>query len=342
MKERINSIVSMYKRPVLGTVKAKRRYMALAVDKSALNKKIKLGVAREITGSRGSVDEEGFIDESKLILVRSPNLLKWKKISDLEIDGIDQVIKRFGNYNLKFIGLEDPSIVVERGVTHLYFTIAYKLKNRDAFAVFLGHAKGKNLSNLVATDPVLSPRVTKNNVSRGFKEVSISPTVTKKGRINITESTHGISNTIIIAAFAETLDPPWKLLKTVLNPKKLGYDWCEGDLSPCCFLPIKVKGLLVGIINGRQKPTKVKTRVTYGKFRPGLILFNPKTGKIPWISPEPLFEDPDATTITFASDFVKLSKDKGILYCHINDSFVRAYEVDLKELKDYVKKNFKN
>jgi len=63
------------------------------------------------------------------------------------------------------------------------------------------------------------------------------------------------------------------------------------------------------------------------------IFFNPKTEEISWVSEEPLFEDPDATTITFASDFIQTSKNFGILYCHVNDSFVRGYKVNLKGLR---------
>ena len=36
-------------------------------------------------------------------------------------------------------------------------------------------------------------------------------------------------------------------------------------------------------------------------------------------------------------DFVQTEKDKGVLYCHVNDSFVRAYEIDAKELRKYLK-----
>ena len=91
-----------------------------------------------------------------------------------------------------------------------------------------------------------------------------------------------------------------------------------------------------------HRPEKIlEGKKVYGKFRPGLFLFNPKTGEIPWVSPNPLFEDPKARTITFASDFLQISKHEGILYCHVNDSFVRAYEIDAKELKRYLKEKVK-
>ena len=70
-----------------------------------------------------------------------------------------------------------------------------------------------------------------------------------------------------------------------------------------------------------------------GDFAPGLALFNPKTGEIPWISSQPLFKDPKATTITFASEFLEINKEEGILYCHPNDSFVRAYKIKASALR---------
>lgn len=101
-------------------------------------------------------------------------------------------------------------------------------------------------------------------------------------------------------------------------------------------MPVKHKNFIVGILNGREPANLINENKVYGKFRPGLFLFNPKTGEIPWVDSNYLFEDPDATTITFVSDFLQIEKDKGLLYCHVNDSFVRAYEIDIKDLKRYL------
>lgn len=136
----------------------------------------------------------------------------------------------------------------------------------------------------------------------------------------------------------------WEYLKIALNPKAMDYRWCQGELSPCCFLPrdfASYNKFLVGIINGRETSKIINNEKVFGEFRPGLILFNPETGEIPWISKEPLFEDPNARTITFASDFIQTKKDEGILYAHVNDSFVRAYKINAKELKKYIKENIK-
>jgi len=340
MKEiiKINNIVSMYKEPVFGTVSAEKRVMALAIDKESKNPI--LGLAREITRSRGSVDVPGFIDESKLIIVESLDGLKWKKVKDLEIEGIEEVIKKISGSDKYFIGLEDPDIWTdEKWVKHVYFTIAFKVLNKlDIYKIYLGHAFGKSLENLEATEAVLGPV---GEEICGFKEACISPEINGK-RINLNEM--GImdgENWVSAISFSEAkeMSKPWKYLGITLDPRKMKYDWCKGHLSPCKLLPREFvsvdfdKDLLVGIVNGREKEKIIDGKKIYGKFNPGLILFNPKTGEIPRISSEPLFEDPDARTITFASDFFISEKKGGILYAHVNDSFVRAYKINPDELK---------
>jgi len=345
MWKKINPIISYYEKPVLGKIKAEKRYMALAIDKDS--SKSYLGLAREITRSKGSVDVPGFVDESKLIIVQSKNLLSWTKKKDLKIINIDKILKNPSQNDKYFIGLEDPDIWRdENGITHVYFTIAFKYKNKIGFEVYLGHAQGKNLDNLTATAPVLSPVLNKN--IRGFKEVAISPEVYSKSRINLTEAQFVNENnedfSRIAVVEARDMSKPWNF-KSFIDLDKIQYPWCIGETSPCVFLPEDFVSLnnrlLVGIINGREKKQVVDGQKVFGKFRPGLILFNPETGEIPRVSPEPLFEDPDARTITFASDFVQTNSDEGILYAHVNDSFVRAYRLDGRELQRYLNKNCK-
>lgn len=134
--KKINKVVSMFETPSLGTIKAETRYMALAVDKESKNPY--QGLAREITRSKGTPDKPGFIDESKLIIVESKNLLSWKKIKDLEIEGIDEILKQLAGDDKYFIGLEDPDIYNEKGIKHVYFTIAFKYKEKVGYAVYLG------------------------------------------------------------------------------------------------------------------------------------------------------------------------------------------------------------
>lgn len=338
---KLNKIVSMYKKPVLGKVKSKTRFMALSVDKSTLNEKVKKGIAREITKSKGNVDVPGFIDESKLILVESENLSQWNKIKDLEIKGIKKIIKKSQTEDKYFIGLEDPDIWSdEKGTKHIYFTIAYKLRSRQGYHIYVGHAQGKSLENLTATSPVLSPI---GKEIMGFKEAAISPIKIGGERINLNEMAFYDNEediSMISASRAKNMGKPWKYQKIVLDPRKIKYDWIKGHASPCCLLPedfIKINETLVGIVNGREKTKFSNGKGFYGKFRPGLVLFDPKTGDIPWVDSRPLLEDPNASTITFASDFIQTGKNKGILYCHVNDSFIRAYEIDGKELKIYLK-----
>ncbi|MBR9704539.1 hypothetical protein GOV12_03950 [Candidatus Pacearchaeota archaeon] len=334
MKKRLNKAVSMYIKPVLGTISGKKPIMALTVDKLTLKNKTKFGIARIIKKRKGNPDIAGFLDKSKLIIVNSKDFLKWKKVKNLKIKNIKKIIKDLSKEDMTFIGLEDPDIYNQKGIKHLYFTIAFKLKNKKGYKIYLGHAIGKSLNKLIATDPLLNPQ---GKYVRGFKEISI-PKI-KYSKFILTEAQ--LCNNKNCFSVIEEVTDNYKHHHIVLDPRKMKYNWCKGELSPCCFLPKKFlsyKNLLIGIINGREKSKKLNKKTYYGKFKPGLILFNPKTGEIPWISPEPLFEDPDAKTITFASDFVKTSKTKGILYCHVNDSFVRAYEINKNKLKNLLPK----
>ena len=120
---KLNEAVSMYPEPVFGTVKAETRVMALAVDKESKNPY--RGLAREITKSnQNNPNIPGNIDESKLIIVESQDALKWKKKKDLEIRGIDKILKQLAGEDKYFIGLEDPDIYNEKELKHVYFTIA--------------------------------------------------------------------------------------------------------------------------------------------------------------------------------------------------------------------------
>lgn len=339
---KLNNAVSMYSEPVFGTVKAEQRVMAISMDKETKNPY--LGLAREITKSQGTPDKPGFIDESKLIVVESKEGLKWKKRGDLEIKGINEVIRKLSGKDKYFIGLEDPDIINEGKIKHVYFTIAFKYKEKVGYAVYLGHAQGASIEKLTATEPVLSPV----GEFRGFKEVTISP-INKKGyRINLSEAQLVINNdelSVTISAEGKELGGEWKFKEIVLDPRKMKYSWCKGETSPMILFPrdfisLKNKDLVVGIINGREVKKIVNGEKVHGKFRPGLIIYNPETGKVPWIAPECLFEDPDARTITFSSDFLRSGKDEGILYAHVNDSFIRAYKINTNELKKLLPKEF--
>jgi hypothetical protein len=332
--EKLNSVVSMYKKPVLGDVIGKNPAMALSVDKTPDSNGFYYGIARIITKRQGNPDIPGFIDRSKLIIVKSKDLLNWEEHSDLQIHGIQEIINSIPQEDKEFIGLEDPDIIVDKeGTRHVYFTIAYKLKERFGYNVYLGHAQGKDLENLSATEPLLGPIPEKN--IEGAKESTFNEDYVLNEVIQFEPE----EASLISLSKVEDLGKPFQFQKILLDPREMNHSWCAGHLSPCCIFDkdfVSYKNMLVGIVNGREKTKNIRGNRVYGKFRPGLILFNPETGEIPWIDDNCLFEDPKATTITFASDFIQTSKDKGILYAHPNDSFVRAYQIDAKELKKYL------
>ncbi len=68
-------------------------------------------------------------------------------------------------------------------------------------------------------------------------------------------------------------------------------------------------------------------------FSVGLFIYDYENGKIDWVSPEPFIQDSEAVSITFASQFVEIGPGKGILYAHVDDSFVRAYTLKAELLK---------
>ena len=183
---------------------------------------------------------------------------------------------------------------------------------------------------------------------RGFKEVTISPVNSKGYRINMAESMIVINNedlSVTISARGKELGKPWEYREIVIDPRKINYGWCNGETSPMILFPrefisLKTRELSVGMINGREPKKMTNGEKIYGKFRPGLVIYNIETGKVEWIAPDCLFEDPDARTITFSSDFIQTGKKEGILYAHVNDSFVRAYKIYAEELKKLIPSKF--
>lgn len=332
---KLNNAVSMYSEPALGNVNENIRYMALTVDYSTLDKKVKFGLAREITKSTGDVDKPGFVDQSKLIIAKSSNLLKWEKDSDLKIKGMERIIEELSKKDRYFIGLEDPDIWIdEKNLKHIYFTIAFKYKEKKGYKLYLGHAQGRELTDLIMTKPVIE-----NN-----KEIAISPIKNKNYRYILTESWTHKSEEGMGLLKAKKMNKNWEFMGLAFDSKKDSFNWCGKYVSPCKIINssyTNIKNNLLGICTGHSQ-LQIKNGTEYrGDFLPGLFLFNPKTGKVPWVDAEYWFKDPNARIITFASDFIKISEEKGILYCHINDGFIRAYEVNLKELGKYVREKLK-
>lgn len=326
--------IEYWDKPVLGKEKGpyENRYMALCIDPSSKPGNY-VGIARNVYQRKGNVNISGFFDLSRLILVKSKDLLKWENVKELEIEGIDNVIKSIQPKNTFFLGLEDPDIFTdEEGMKQVYFTVAYKYKNKKGAKVFLGHAQGISLSKLKATEPVIA----KN------KEVAISPIKSEGYRYILSESWNEKPEEGISLLKARNMGKDWEFKKLVFKPKNSSPKWVRGYASPCRIFEPKIfnigNKILLGICNGNSGEYYVEETKYRGKFTPGLFLFNSKTGEIPWISDENLFEDPVATEITFASELIQINKKEFILYAHPNDSFVRAYKLNIDELIKMVPK----
>lgn len=354
--KKLNECSEIWDKPVLGSEEQKdgKRYMALCID--LVNRNPYRGIARQIIDRRGSPDIPGFLDRSKLIIVESYDLLNWKIIGDLAMKGLEKVISELlgdAKDEKDFIGLEDPDILVdESGKKHVYFTIPFKYKishgvtDVHRYDVYVGHAEGNNLEQLTATKPVLG-RV--DNKIVGFKEICPSPIVNNGERFVLAETFVDRDGerkySAISVSKARNLSKKWEYKKLVHDPEKESKYWCRGHSSPCrIFDPALLSSgkYLVGIMNGRETTEEIEGKKHYRKFRPGLFLFDAKSGDIVWVDNEPLLEDPIATTITFASELVCLNKKEAILYAHPNDSFVRAYKLNLQKIKERLPEDLKN
>ena len=198
--------------------------------------------------------------------------------------------------------------------------------------MYLGHAVGESLNKLVASEPVIADN----------KEVAISPIKGNNYRYVLAESWVRKHEAGISLLKAEDMNRDWKFERLVFKPSNDSPFWCRGYASPCRFFDssfLKIgDNLLLGICNGNSGTYIENGAEMRGNFEPGLFLFNYKTGEIPWIANESLFKDPITTTITFASELVTLNEHEAILYAHPNDSFVRAYKLNIDKLKELLPK----
>lgn len=254
-------------------------------------------------------------------------------INDLQIKDIDIIINKLKVKGSSFIGLEDPDIFIDNnGKTHVYFTIAYKINN-ESYKLYLGHAEGESLDNLRATDPVIS-----NN-----KEIAISPIHNNNYRYILAESWEDNIEEGISLLKTENMSKEWIFDRLVFNPKKQPHPWCAGYASPCKIVDRSIMifkdKFLLGICNGNSGIYEKNGKTYRGDFEPGIFLFNYETGDISWIDNQSLFKDPKANTITFASELVCLNDSEAILYAHPNDSFVRAYKINLRKIKEKVNRS---
>ncbi len=310
--------------------------MAIALDPSSHYKK---GVIRCITSREGDVATKGYIDRSELYTISGETLEKFLVGERLQIKNEKETLDRLNSEEWNFIGLEDPDIFVDdkTGLTHLYFTMP--LLNRDSTKeqalINLGHAVGRNLDSLEMTMPALQADA--NNTA---KEVSIAPINSKGVRYNLIESSSiedGVWYSTVRVAIAADMGMPWQFGETVFHPNKHNIPWIGGHASPGplfskTFIDVG-EGKAVGVINGREANKHKGGKTVYGIFSVGLFIYDYEKGTIDWVSPEPFIHDTEARTITFASQFVETKPGEGVLYAHVDDSFVRAYTLHAESIR---------
>lgn len=210
----------------------------------------------------------------------------------------------------------------------------FRSKTKDEFLIHLGHAVGKDLDSLGMTMPTLM-----DEGLGGAKEVSIAPLNKQGFRYNLVESSikeDDFTYSTVRIGVAEDMGRPWKFGETVFHPKEHNIPWIGGHASPGPLFPRKFidvgEGKLLGIMNGREANQKTGDGIKYGMFSVGLFIYDYENGKIDWVSPEPFIRDSEARTITFASQFVGQENGRGVLYAHVDDSFVRAYTLNADEM----------
>lgn len=323
---------------VVGADERFRHMMALTLDpRSGYHE----GLVRCITSRQGNVQVKGYLDRSVLYKVKGNSLehfdIGGRLVIKNETKIIDQII---GNRNMDFIGLEDPDIWIDEktDLMHIYFTIPLRnrIKHQEGLT-YLGHAVGKDLDSLTMTMPVLMAETGKNG---GAREVSIAPLNKHGFRYNLIESgEHGKDfwYPTVRVGIADDMSKPWQYGDTVFHPEEHKIQWIGGHASPGPLLPntfIDIgQGKRLGILNGREANQKIGDKIKYGMFSVGLFIYDYENGKINWVSPEPLIRDSEAETITFASQFVETGEGSGILYAHVDDSFVRAYTLNADGMK---------
>lgn len=310
--------------------------MAITLDPRTNYKE---GITRCITNREGDVQIKGYSDRSELYKISGDSLESFKISERLNIKNEKEIIDKLIKKDWDFIGLEDPDIWIDKetNLMHVYFTIPIRYFDKTKkIKIHLGHAVGKDLDSLEMTEPVLM-----DLGEMSAKEVSIAPLNLKGFRYNLIESRDRQIDTtysVVKVAIAKEMNQSWEYGETVFHPKENNISWISGHASPGPLFPksfIDVgEGKLLGAINGREANQKLSDgKIKYGIFSVGLFIYDYENGKIDWVSPEPFIQDSEATTITFASQFVEISQGEGILYAHVDDSFVRAYTLKAESIK---------
>lgn len=327
---------------VIETDKNFAHVMAITLDPTSHYKR---GVLRCITSREGDLSMKGAIDRSELHWITGESLEKFIIGERVKIENENEIIQELNGTDLDFLGLEDPDIFVDEktGLTHLYFTMPFHSKTfENKSRTYLGYAVGKNLDSLIMTMPVLMT----DSFGDGAKEVCIVPINTKGFRYNLVESSKKEKDFIystVRTAIAYDMGKSWEYGDIAFHPKEHNLPWIAGHASPGPlfsrnFIDVGDEKLL-GVINGCEANQKIGNNIKYGDFSVGLFIYDYENGKIDWVSSEPLIQDSEAgkngnRAITFASQFVETGPGQGILYAHVDDSFVRAYTLEADKLKE--------
>ena len=337
---RLNDAIERIDEPVLEAGDRCEHIMALHFDPRGDYEE---GIARCVVSRTGDVEEPGFIDRSRIhaVDVRSPYDVELGP--ELDIAGSQAVVEDLAESDrCNFLGFEDPNLWCDResGVLHFYCTVPFLDRNAGEISVYLGHAEGPGLDSLRMTAPVLEPEP---DVHQGAKEVAIAPPSSEGGRYNLVESNDVVDDTwysVLRTAVAPDLTGPWEYGEVALHPRDHSYDWFAGHASPGPLLPPEFvdvgESRRVGLLNGREAERREGGTPTFGSFTVGLSVYDFERGTVEWVSPEPVIEDPAAETITFASAYRLLGPETGLIYAHVDDSFVRAYRVDTAALESYL------
>lgn len=330
------------------------RVMAVVVDHS---RKAAQGVARIVDERIGDVTVAGYLDHSRLCAVRRTTAGRWEVGDQLVIAGAETIIRSIQPADTVFLGLEDPEMLTAPGQpTHLFFTLPFS--GAGGNRSFLGHAKGTG-GRFVMRPPVLTPIATRDSdgflYHRSFKELCPAPANSRGTSYHLVESwniRHGVSYSTVALVEAKDLDSRWTFLGDAIHPADVkrayrdfaagsnAYEWCSEHVSPCRLMPssfVAAGRYRIGILNGRSRTANG----VYGRFLPGLFLYDPETGNVPWVDPQPLFDDPAARTILFVSDVLQeAAADDATLITHIDDTYVQHYQVSAELVKERVPREF--
>lgn len=331
----MNKLYTQHDGKVINTNSEFTHVMAVALDP---RKKYQEGVARCIVSRRGDVTVSGYIDRSELHKVTGDSLESFSIGERLKIQNEEEIVSKLVGTDLDFLGLEDPDIWIdeEKDLLHLYFTLPLiNQGDHSKNKIHLGHAVGKDIDNLIMTEPILLA-----DQIGGAKELSVAPENKNGFRFNLVESSKrekDFTYSVVRTAIAYDMGKPWTFGEIVFHPKEHNISWIGGHASPGPLFSRKFvdvgEGKLLGIMNGREANRRVGANIVYGMFSVGLFIYDYEKGKIDWVSPEPFIQDSEAKTITFASQFVETGKGEGVLYAHVDDSFVRVYTLNAHDIK---------